>query len=69
MHTCTQPKPAQAGGCVRECGGGKPADVCQFYYECPSCNVLLRPQPGVCCVFCSYRSVKCPPMQHQAGCC
>jgi hypothetical protein len=24
---------------------------------------LLRPKPGDCCVFCSYGSVKCPPMR------
>ncbi|WP_349666169.1 GDCCVxC domain-containing (seleno)protein, partial [Sinorhizobium sp. 6-117] len=24
---------------------------------------LLRPRPGDCCVFCSFGSVKCPPVQ------
>jgi hypothetical protein len=38
-------------------------DACQFYYECQNCKVLLRPKPGDCCVFCSYGSVKCPPVQ------
>jgi hypothetical protein len=33
-----------------------PTDACQFYYQCPSCNVLLRPNPGDCCVFCSFRN-------------
>ena len=46
-----------------------PTDACQFYYECPSCKALLRPKPGDCCVFCSYGSVKCPPIQAQQGCC
>lgn len=40
-----------------------PADACQFFYECSGCGVLLRPKPGDCCVFCSYGSVKCPPVQ------
>lgn len=40
-----------------------PTDACQFFYECPGCGALLRPKPGKCCVFCSYGSVKCPPMQ------
>ena len=40
-----------------------PADACQFFYECTGCGALLRPKPGDCCVFCSYGSVKCPPVQ------
>jgi hypothetical protein len=40
-----------------------PSDACQFFYECGGCGALLRPKPGDCCVFCSYGSVKCPPMQ------
>lgn len=50
-----------------KCGIAKteamPTDACQFYYECTTCRALLRPKPGDCCVFCSYGSVKCPPMQ------
>ena len=46
-----------------------PTDACQFFYTCEGCNALLRPQPGDCCVFCSYGSVKCPPVQAQQSCC
>ncbi|HTD03968.1 GDCCVxC domain-containing (seleno)protein [Undibacterium sp.] len=46
-----------------------PTDACQFFYECTQCKTLLRPKAGDCCVFCSYGSVKCPPMQAQGGCC
>lgn len=46
-----------------------PIDACQFFYECSSCGVLLRPKPGDCCVFCSYGSVACPPIQQQKSCC
>lgn len=46
-----------------------PTDACQFFYECEGCKALLKPQPGDCCVFCSYGSVKCPPMQAQRSCC
>jgi len=28
-----------------------------------------EPKAGNCCVFCSYGSVKCPPMQAQKSCC
>jgi hypothetical protein len=45
-----------------------PTDACQFFYECTSCKAMLRPKAGDCCVFCSYGSVKCPPVQQQ-GCC
>jgi hypothetical protein len=46
-----------------------PTDACCFFYECRNCKVLLRPKPGDCCVFCSYGSVKCPPIQGQRACC
>ncbi|MFC3108374.1 GDCCVxC domain-containing (seleno)protein [Undibacterium arcticum] len=46
-----------------------PRDACQFYYECNSCHALLRPNPGDCCVFCSFGSVKCPPIQENQSCC
>ncbi|MGE5668815.1 MAG: GDCCVxC domain-containing (seleno)protein [Betaproteobacteria bacterium] len=46
-----------------------PTDACLFYYECTRCKSLLRPKAGDCCVFCSYGSVKCPPMQEQHACC
>lgn len=46
-----------------------PADNCQFFYECSNCKKVLRPNPGDCCVFCSFGSVKCPPIQQLRGCC
>ncbi|HUV96353.1 MAG TPA: GDCCVxC domain-containing (seleno)protein [Acidobacteriaceae bacterium] len=54
------------------CGFAKretmPADACQFYYECSNCKTLLRPNLGDCCVFCSFGSVKCPPIQQHGYC-
>ncbi|MES2000814.1 MAG: GDCCVxC domain-containing (seleno)protein [Pseudomonadota bacterium] len=49
-----------------------PTDACQFFYDCTGCGVLLRPKQGHCCVFCSYGSVSCPPIQADgsaASCC
>lgn len=47
-----------------------PTDACQFLYECKNCKALLRPRPGDCCVFCSFGTVKCPPVQAEGrGCC
>jgi hypothetical protein len=40
-----------------------PADARRVFYECKGCGVLLRPKLGDCCVFCSYGSVACPPIQ------
>jgi hypothetical protein len=40
-----------------------PTDACIYFHECASCHTLLRPKAGDCCVFCSYGSVKCPPIQ------
>lgn len=44
-----------------------PTDACVFFYECTGCGVLLRPNTGDCCVFCSYASERCPPARD--GCC
>ncbi|WP_324779316.1 GDCCVxC domain-containing (seleno)protein [Thiobacillus sedimenti] len=49
-----------------------PTDACQWYYACKGCGALLRPRPGDCCVFCSYGSVPCPPVQaggRNGACC
>ena len=42
-----------------------PTDACQFFYDCKGCGALLRPKPGDCCVFCSYGTVPCPPVQER----
>jgi hypothetical protein len=50
-----------------ECGHAEseimPTNACQFFYECKSCGALLRPNQGDCCVYCSFGSVACPPIQ------
>ncbi len=58
-----------------ECGYTKtesmPEDACQWLYECEGCHTLLKPLAGDCCVFCSYGTVPCPPVQiaPDKGCC
>ncbi|WP_321163938.1 GDCCVxC domain-containing (seleno)protein, partial [Idiomarina zobellii] len=32
-------------------------------------KVLLKPLKGDCCVYCSYGTVKCPPIQEGQSCC
>jgi hypothetical protein len=46
-----------------------PTDASQWFYECTGCKTLLKPKAGDCCVFCSYGTVKCPPIQAQGKCC
>lgn len=40
-----------------------PTDACIFFHPCVRCGTRLRPKAGDCCVFCSYGSVPCPPIQ------
>jgi len=42
-----------------------PGDACIYFWECPHCNEILKPEKGDCCVFCSYGEVACPPVQLQ----
>src|SRR5690625_1589043 len=46
-----------------------PTDACQFFWECPACGALLKPNPGDCCVFCSWGNIPCPPIQASRDCC
>lgn len=45
-----------------------PEDSCLFFLECPSCEALIKPLPGDCCVFCSYGTAPCPPIQRGETC-
>ena len=55
-----------------DCGFSKeetmPTDSCQFFYECTNCGQVLKPKKGDCCVYCSYGTVKCPPIQENGKC-
>jgi hypothetical protein len=56
-----------------ECGTSReetmPTDACQYFYDCTGCGAVLRPQPGDCCVYCSYGTVACPPRQAAPDAC
>ena len=55
-----------------KCGHQKtetmPTDACSWFYECEKCKELLKPLEGDCCVYCSYGSVACPPIQENGSC-
>jgi DNA-directed RNA polymerase subunit RPC12/RpoP len=44
-------------------------DSCQMFYECSGCGKIIQALEGDCCVFCSYGTVPCPPVQDGAKCC
>ena len=46
-----------------------PTNACQFFYECENCKTVLKPKKGDCCVYCSYGTVACPPIQEGKNCC
>ena len=46
-----------------------PTDACQWFYDCKGCRAVLKPKPGDCCVYCSYGTVACPPIQQGGSCC
>jgi hypothetical protein len=56
-----------------ECGHAEvetmPVDAYQWSYDCKGCGALLKPKSGDCCVYCSYGSIACPPVQQGNGCC
>ena len=55
------------------CGNKKeetmPTDACQYFYKCKECKQVLKSKQGDCCVYCSYGSVSCPPIQQDKKCC
>ena len=65
----TQPRQIEPRSTITcpECGHVEtetmPTDACTYYFECPDCKTLLKPLAGDCCVFCSYGTVPCPPIQ------
>jgi len=52
-----------------------PIDACVGFYPCKGCGQMLRPKRGDCCVFCTYGTIPCPPIQQEragiggAACC
>ena len=55
-----------------QCGHAKeetmPTDACMFFYVCEGCGFRLKAKQGDCCVFCSYGTVECPPIQAGSRC-
>ena len=46
-----------------------PTNACQYFYDCKGCGTVLRPKHGDCCVYRSYGTVACPPIQEGNSCC
>jgi hypothetical protein len=45
-----------------------PTQSCLIVYDCKGCGARLTPAQGDCCVFCTYGSVPCPPIQLERQC-
>lgn len=56
-------------GCGARTDETMPTDACIYFWDCPRCHTLHKPKAGDCCVFCSYGSVPCPPVQADEGRC
>ena len=69
MKPITNGSVIRCPGCTAEHEERMPSDACLFFYECPSCHAMLRPKAGDCCVFCSYGTTACPPMQRRDADC
>lgn len=65
----TQVSTLRCPHCGHESVETMPLDACIWFHECAGCGELLKPKTGDCCVFCSYGSVACPPVQVAAACC
>ena len=54
-----------------KCGHQKeevmPTDACQYFYDCENCKAVLKPINNDCCVYCSYGTVPCPPIQENGS--
>lgn len=55
--------------CAHQKAETMPTDACVYFYECEKCKTRLQPLHGDCCVFCSYGTEKCPPIQLGQACC
>jgi len=44
-----------------------PTNACRVVYDCSACGARLKPRDGDCCVFCSYGTMPCPPIQAAQG--
>ena len=57
--------------CGHEKAETMPTTYCLYFYDCEGCGTQLKPLEGDCCVFCSYGTVPCPPVQEfgAPGCC
>lgn len=56
--------------CGYEATETMPENACVYFHECGGCGELLKAKYGACCVFCSYGSVPCPPVQRkERSCC
>lgn len=69
MSTVTLESTITCSNCGYKTTEIMPTDSCQFFWECPECEKVLKPKKGDCCVFCTYGDTPCPPIQQDQNCC
>ncbi|MCZ6799875.1 MAG: GDCCVxC domain-containing (seleno)protein [Nitrospirae bacterium] len=71
MNTSNQKLMRESTLICPQCGTHRkemmPVDACHIIFQCTYCGVSHKPLPGDCCVFCSYGTVPCPPIQQSRG--
>ncbi len=40
-----------------------PTNHCKVALDCSECGKWITPEPGDCCIVCSYADKPCPPLQ------
>src|SRR6478736_824610 len=63
VHGTTAPIDNTCPKCGYQATEIMPTYACVAFYDCNGCGETLKPFPGSCCVYCSYGSVPCPPIQ------
>jgi hypothetical protein len=53
--------------CGKRSADQMPDNASVHFYRCTRCNGVVKPKPGLCCVYCSYGDVPCPWRQLGKG--
>jgi hypothetical protein len=69
MENITLKSTITCSNCGNQFTETMPTDACQYFWECPSCEEIMKPKQGDCCVYCSYGDVACPPVQKSSETC
>ena len=55
--------------CMHQESETMPTNSCKYFYTCNRCNASLKAKKEDCCIYCSYGTIPCPPIQKNKSCC